>query len=238
MLFGAGVAALIVLGLRGAHPLVPAPVAAAAVPADGAHPVQLEGELEPGPSRWLWLVKWLLPIPHVIVLAFLWAALVVTTIFVFFAILFTERYPRSLFGFNLGVLRWTWRVAWYGYGGLGTDRDPPFTLQDVDYPARLEIPYPERLSRGLVLVKWWLLALPHYLVIGFLPRRRLVVVLRVARPRADRAAGLLRGSRLLVRRRYPRDLYELVLRMDRRVVRVAAYALLMRDEYPPFRLGR
>jgi hypothetical protein len=240
MLFVAGAAGLIVLGLRGAHPLAPepAPAAAAAAPVEGTHPVQVEAELEPGLSRWLWLVKWLLLIPHVIVLAFLWAALAVTTIFAFFAILFTERYPRSLFGFNLGVLRWTWRVAWYGYGGLGTDRYPPFTLQDVDYPARLEIPYPERLSRGLVLVKWRLLAIPHYLVIGFFlgggwwwfeeARGPGLIVLLV----------FFAAVVLLVRQRYPRDLYELVLGMDRWVARVAAYALLMRDEYPPFRLGR
>jgi hypothetical protein len=67
-----------------------------------------------------------------------------------------------LFGFNLGVLRWSRRVGYYTYSALGTDRYPPFSLgEEPDYPATLDVAYPQRLSRGLVLVKWWLLAIPH-----------------------------------------------------------------------------
>jgi hypothetical protein len=219
---------------------------------DDQYPVRLEGELDTGVSRWLWLVKWLLAIPHYIVLFFLWLAFFVLTVVAFFAILFTARYPRGIFAFNLGVLRWTWRVAFYSYGALGTDRYPPFTLDDVpDYPARLDVAYPEQLSRGLVLVKWWLLAIPHYILLGiFLGSGG------VAASKADEHAwgehgwgwsfaggliGLLvifAAIALLFTTRYPRGIFDFVLGLDRWVVRVVAYVGLMTDRYPPFRLDQ
>ncbi len=200
---------------------------------------------DPSLSRWLWLVKWLLAIPHYVVLAFLWLTLMVLTVVAFFAILVTGRYPRGMFDFNVGVLRWTWRVAFYSYGALGTDRYPPFTLHDVpDYPARLEVAYPERLSRGLVLVKWWLLAIPHYIVLAILLGGGGYVASQGDTWMWNPGAGLIgvlvliAAFVLLFTARYPDGIFDLVLGLDRWVARVTAYVLLMRDEYPPFRLDQ
>jgi hypothetical protein len=215
------------------------------------YPLRLDARLDEPLSRGLWLVKWLLAIPHYIVLAFLWIAFAVVTVMAFFAILFTGRYPRGMFDFNVGVLRWTWRVAYYSYSALGTDRYPPFALHDdPGYPARLDVDYPEHLSRGLVLVKWWLLAIPHYLIVAVLggglwwsagwwgrghgagwggwvgdPGGGLIGIL-----------VLIAAVALLFTGRYPPGLYRLVIGLNRWVFRVIAYVTLMRDEYPPFQL--
>ena len=198
------------------------------------YPARLEGELAPELNRWVWIFKWFLLIPHYVVLALLWIAFIATSVFAFFAILFTGRYPRGIFDFNVGVLRWTWRVGYYGYSALATDEYPPFTLGPVpDYPATLEIDYTERLSRKLVLVKWWLLAIPQYLVIAIFqggggPR--------FAGPGLIGLLIVIAAVVLLFRRRYPREIFDFVMGMNRWCLRVIAYVALMRDEYQPFRL--
>ena len=215
----------------------------------GGQPVLVRGRLEEPLSRWLWLVKWLLLIPHYIVLFFLGIAFIFVTVVAFFAILFTGRYPQGLFGFNLGVLRWSWRVSYYGYSALATDQYPPFSLaEEPDYPATLDIAYPQRLSRGLVLVKWWLLAVPHYLLLGLIVGGTSYTVSSAAGGQTTTwtiASGSLlsllvcfAGVGLLFTARYPRGLYDLAVGVDRWVLRVTAYAALMTDVYPPFRLDQ
>jgi hypothetical protein len=85
-------------------------------------------------NRWLPLVKWLLAIPHYIVLFFLWLAAAIVVIIAWFAVLFTGRYPRGMFEFVEGVMRWTNRVFAYAYL-LVTDRYPPFSLGSSGTPA-------------------------------------------------------------------------------------------------------
>ena len=193
-------------------------------------------------SRGMWLIKWLLALPHVFVLFFLWVGVLVVSVIALFAILFTARYPRPLFDYTVGVLRWSWRVQYYAFTVLGTDRYPPFTFEDVpDYPARLHVDYPEHLSRGLVLVKWWLLAIPQYVVVGLLSGWSTTQTVQgtdytVQYPGLISVLVIIGAVILLFTATFPTPLYRLVVGLNRWVLRVSGYALLLTDAYPPFRL--
>jgi hypothetical protein len=246
-LIAVGATVLIVVLARRPGEEQPPAAAAEHLAATDAEPVSVNARLDEPLSPWLWLMKWLLAIPHFIILVFLWIAFAVLTVVAGFAILFTRRYPRGIFAFNVGVMRWSWRVAYYAAtGGLGTDRYPPFSLgPEPDYPAALDIAEPGELSRGLVLVKWWLLAIPHYLILALIAGwgigwwdaggwsgpwiwsgGLLGILVAIA------AIALLFGNR------YPQGLFDLIIGLNRWVWRVVAYVALMTDRYPPFRLDQ
>jgi hypothetical protein len=186
-----------------------------------AYPLNIRGDLSSPPNRGLWLIKWILAIPHFIVLFFLSIASFVVWFIAWWAILFTARYPRGMFNFNVGVMRWTWRVSFYA-GVLGTDRYPPFSLaSDDDYPADLSVEYPERLSRIKVIFKWWLLAIPHYIIVYFFGGLGFAV-------------SIIAGVALLFTGRYIEGLFGVQMALNRWNWRVSGYAGLLYDDYPPF----
>jgi hypothetical protein len=185
--------------------------------------VRVRGDFD-APSRWLWLVKWcVLALPHYPILIGLYLIYPVTTIVAGVAILVTGRYPRRIFEFNVGVLRWSWRVMNYRFPMNSTDQFPPFTLASrPSYPGDLEVDYPQHLTNWAVLVKW-LLAIPHILLCWAMePLLQLLTVIAAVT--------------LLCTGTIPSGMFELLLGIVRWRYRVAVYVSLMDDEYPPFRL--
>ena len=173
-------------------------------------------------NRWLPLVKWLLVVPHLIVLFFVGIGAFFVLIYGFFAVLFTGRWPRGAFDYLVGTLRWTLRVIAYYH--LMTDAYPPFSLaDDPGYPLRLNVDYPERVERWRPLVQW-LLAIPYLFVAGVL--YWLTGVLTV-----------VAFFTVLFTRRIPREVFELMVPGMRWNLRGNAYAYFMTDRYPPFIWG-
>ena len=195
--------------------------AEATVAAAPGYPVRYDVEYPEELSRWLIFVKLLLAIPHFIILWALGIAAGVMGFIAFFAILFTKRYPRGLFDFVVNVNRWSANVD--AYTGLLRDEYPPFSWEPGQYAVTYEVDYPEKLNRWLPLVKWWLLAIPHYILLFALGIAAFVVY-------------IIAWFAILFTKRYPRGLFDFTVGYTRWEYRVNAYAGLLRDEYPPFSL--
>ncbi len=183
-----------------------------------SYPLTYDVEYPQELSRWLIFVKWLLAVPHLIILYGLLVAWEVVTFIAFFAILFTKRYPKELFDISVNVYRWNANV--YSYLFLLRDEYPPFSWEAGQYPVTYEVEYAEELSRWLIFVKW-LLVIPHIIVLFFLFFAATVTL-------------FMAWFAILFTKRYPESLFRFIVGVLRWQNRVYAYAYLMCDEYPPF----
>ncbi len=184
-----------------------------------AYPVTYSVDTPVTLSRWLWLFKWLLLIPHTIVLMFLGIVSWFTLLASWFAILITGKRPRGLWDFHLGIQRWSVRVN--GYGGHLTDQYPSFTMEEEPaYPVRLDAEYTEGADRLTTFFRYFLV-IPHWIVLWFLAWvfffvmfAHIVVVIVTGKPNEG--------------------IFKFMVGYNRWQARANMYYWLITDEYPPF----
>ena len=193
----------------------------AAPPAE--YPVVFDVEYPDRLSRWKIFVKWLLAIPHFIIVSLLLLVAGVLEFIAFFAVLFTKKWPRGLFDFTVQIYRWTANV--YAYGMLLLrDEYPPFSGDRGQYPVTFEVEYREDLSRWLIFVKW-LLVIPHLIVLALVGLAAYVVL-------------VIAFFAILFTGRYPRGMFDFVVGTARWYFRTQAYAFwFMTDRSPPYSLN-
>ena len=185
------------------------------------YPVELVGDYADRVNRFLWLIKWLLLIPHILVLWLLSIPLIVTLPVSWLAVIILGRNPSFLWNYHSGLLRWSWRINFYSYQAGNTDQYPPFAFQSrEEYPADLIIEYPESSSRLTGLFRW-ILIIPHWIITAILSEIVNILVL----------FALLF---LLFTGRYSLDLFNIIMGLNRWIYRANAYAWLLVDAYPPF----
>lgn len=184
-----------------------------------AYPVTYSLEYPERLSGGLVLVKWLLAIPHFLVLVLYGIVWLVTVGIAWLVILVTGHYPRGLFNFSVSYLRYSNRVSAYLW--LLRDEYPPFGGGvESSMPLTLDVQYPERLSRGKIFVKW-LLVIPHMIIV-------------TAFAYLAGAITFVAFFAVLFTGRYPRGLYDIMVAYWRWQARVNAYVYLLTDAYPPF----
>ena len=182
------------------------------------YPVRFDIAYPEGENRFMILIRWLLAIPHLIILSGLRYVALAVVVFAFFAILFTGRHPAGLFRFQVGVLRWNQNVGAYV---LFHNRYPPFSFDEGKYPpVTFQVDRAEHYNRFLPFIKW-LLAIPHLIILSLL--WVITVLLYVFTFLA-----------VLVTGKYPRGPFNFIVGTSRWGARVTAYLMLVVDDYPPF----
>ena len=189
------------------------------MPPNPDYPARLEIDYPPQLSRLLIFVKWLLALPHYIVLLFLGIGAYVVWIVSFFAVLITGRYPEGMFDYMVGVVRWAHRVG--AYISLVTDVYPPFSLaDDPSYPVRVEVDYPQQIARWRPLV-YWLLVIPAAFCAAAIALAAYVCV-------------FIAFFAILITGRFPEGMFNVVMIAFRWAVRTTIYNYWMTEPYPPF----
>ena len=188
-------------------------------PPSGSYPVRFDVQYSDTLSR-LTFLKWILAIPHYLIIYALNIVFNIISLIAFFAIIFTGAYPRSLFDFAVNTQRW--RMNLVGYVLLIRDEYPPFSFEPGLYPVTFEVDYPTNLARFAPLYKW-ILAIPHFIIVGILGFIAFFAV-------------FIAGFSVLFTGKYPEGIYKFVVGVQRWSQRVTLYALFMTDEYPPFSL--
>ena len=201
-------------------PPPPPPPPPAAVGPTADYPVHLDIDHQEEYSRFMPLIKWLLAIPHYIVLLVLGIGAFFVVIISFFAVLFTGRYPRGMFDYMVGVHRWAFRVI--AYTDLMVDPYPPFTLDDdPSYPVQFDIEYPEQVS--IVGGRWshWLLVIPYAIAAYLIYYLGRILV-------------FFAFFTILFTKRYPEGMFNIVRISLHWLARASAYENWMVTRYPPF----
>ncbi|NLI98118.1 DUF4389 domain-containing protein [bacterium] len=163
-------------------------------------------------------------IPHFFILGFLGIAVGFVSFIAWWAILFTGKYPQGMFNFVVGYQRWMQRVM--AYMGYMTDKYPPFSTKEVEgNPVHYNIDYPEKLSRGILILRLFFgalyCALPHYFILMFLAI-------------AVGFISFIAWWAILFTGKYPQGMFNFVVNYNRWMLRVGAYMNYMTDKYPPF----
>jgi hypothetical protein len=192
-------------------------------PTASASPVHLDLDAPLTVARWRVIVNPIMAIPHIVVLYVLNIVVSVVTFIAWFAILFTGRYPPGLFDVAVGVMRYQWRVGTFylfmrePYPAFGLPSGPADPGGD---PATFSVVRPEKLSRGLIFIKW-LLVIPVYIVLVVLALGAYVVL-------------LIAFFAVLITGQWPEGLRRYVIGVARLAFRMNAYTYLMTDVYPGF----